>query len=186
MRTSFILTLFIGLTVLSVSACSGKKAEEPAAPTLPPPVAPQATAEILNCGEIQAHAPIDTTAAPNTGLGTVNVMHEHDIPKFKPGCPKINAKVGTRFGIHVLVSGHSGQSIIILKTRVTHPAITNPATGVATMVDEWQSPMNSGIARYAGWSFDKPWELVPGEWKMEILEGERVIAAQNFTVSIKK
>ena len=145
---------------------------------------PPVSAEIVECGEIEAIKPIDTTKAPDTGLGYVSVMQELERPKFKPGCPKVKAKLGTRFGIEVLVSSPGGQSIVALKTRVTHPAMRNPQTGPVTTVDQWESPMNAGIPRYAGWSFDKPWELVSGAWRMEILEADRVIASQDFAVTV--
>ncbi len=48
-------------------------------------------------------------------------------------------------------------------------------------------PTNVGITRYAGWSFDKPWELVPGRWRFEILDDDnKVLAAQDFVVTVKK
>jgi len=146
-----------------------------------------AGAKIVNCGEIEARAPMGTTAAPNTELGYVNVLPELETPKFKPGCPNIEAKLGTRFGIHVVASGSARFSIVPLVTRVTHPEIRNPESGQDTSVDQWASPMNSGIARYTGWSFDKPWEVVPGRWRIEILDAEdNVLAAQDFTVTLKK
>ena len=55
-------------------------------------------------------------------------------------------------------------------------------TGRTTTVDEWDNPMNSGFARFTGWAFEQPWELVPGPWKIEMLLGDRVLAAQDFQV----
>ena len=147
---------------------------------------PRATAKIVNCGEISAQKQAGTTSAPNTELGYVGIMHELDSPKFKPGCPKINAQPGTRFGVQLLVSAQSGQSIVPLTTRVYHPPIENPETGRSTTMDEWASPMNAGIPRYSGWSFEKPWELVPGRWRIEVMDRGVVIAAQDFDVSVAK
>lgn len=141
-----------------------------------------AKAKVVNCGEVIAHKSPGTESASGTQAGYVNIMHELDHPKFKPGCPNIKAKVGTRFGIQVLVESHSGLSILPLSTRVTHPEIRNPQTGSAATIDEWNSPMNAGIPRYTGWKFDKPWELVRGAWKIEILDGDVVIASQDFNV----
>jgi hypothetical protein len=58
----------------------------------------------------------------------------------------------------------------------------NPETGVTQTVDEWNSPMNVGIPRYAGWSFDNPWELVGGRWVIELFENARPIMRQEFIV----
>jgi len=73
------------------------------------------------------------------------------------------------------------------RTRVTHPEIRDPETSKAATVDQWESPMDAGITRYAGWSFDKPWELVPGRWRFEILDNDnKILAAQDFVVTVKK
>jgi len=144
-----------------------------------------AAAKILQCGEIEARAPVRTTEAPDTELGYVNVMHELEKPVFKSGCPHVSAAMGTRFGIELLVEGAKGQSIVPLTTRVTHPEMKHPGTGGVVTVDSWASPMNSGIPRYTGWKFDNRWELVPGKWTFDILDGEKVIATQEFEVSVE-
>jgi hypothetical protein len=142
--------------------------------------------KILNCGEIEGTPSGRTTAAPQTALGYVNVMPELDAPRFKPGCPKIEAAIGTRFGIQVVAKGPAVLEIVPLVTRVTHPEIRNPQQQPST-VEQWSSPLNSGIPRYAGWQFDQPWELVAGRWRIEILDSENtVVAAQDFDVTLKK
>ena len=142
-------------------------------------------AEIVGCGEVEGAVSTRTVEAPDTALGYVNVMPELETPAFKPGCPNIEAKLGTRFGVRVVARGAAG-SIVPLVTRVTHPEIRNPENAQTTTVDQWSSPMNSGIPRYAGWSFDKPWELVAGRWRIEILDAaNKVLAAQDFSVTVK-
>ena len=174
-------TGFIGLLLGILCGCSSK----PIVPAPSPPVR-TATAQILKCGEIEAKPPSNVKYEPDTQLGFVNVLDPNVNPKFKPGCPQVKGKVGTRFGIHVLAEGAGGLSIIPLTTRVTHPVMINPNNGREVTVDSWASPMNSGIARYTGWKFDNEWELVPGKWTMEILDGETVIAGQEFEVSVDR
>ena len=36
---------------------------------------------------------------------------------------------------------------------------------------------------YSGYSFDDPWEIVPGTWRFEIWLGGRKMAEQSFNVS---
>ncbi len=145
-----------------------------------------ATAEIVNCGEIQGAPSVGTIAAPQTAVGHVRAMPALATPTFKPGCPNIEAAVGTRFGIQVVAKGAPGLETVSLVTRVTHPEMRNPKSGQATTVDQWASPMNAGIPRVTGWSFDEPWELVPGRWRIEILDEEnKVLAAKVFVVSVK-
>jgi len=170
------------LCLVSLASCSqGKEAESQASGQS----TASASAEIVNCGEIEAVSALGTTPAPQTALGYVRVMPELETPKFKPGCPNIEAALGTRFGVQVLAKGPG--LIVPLVTRVTHPEIRDPETGKAATVDQWESPMDAGITRYAGWSFDKPWELVPGRWRFEILDNDnKVLAAQDFVVTVKK
>ena len=145
------------------------------------------TAEIVNCGEIQGAPSVGTTAAPQTATGYVRTMPGEETPTFKPGCPNIEAAVGTRFGIQVVAKGAPGLKAVPLVTRVTHPEMRNPKSGEATTVDQWASPMNAGIPRVTGWSFDEPWELVPGRWRIEMLdEAGKVLAAKDFVVTVKK
>jgi hypothetical protein len=44
------------------------------------------------------------------------------------------------------------------------------------------SQLAVGAASYTGYSFDLDWEFVPGVWTLEVLQGERQLAALSFTV----
>lgn len=143
--------------------------------------------EIINCGEIDAAPSTAQQDEPQTVHGHINVMDEFENPTFKPGCPTIQAKVGTRFGIHVLVKGEgNGLVLYDLVTRVTHPPLTNPTTQKTSTVDEWQSPMNFGIPRFAGWQFEEEWELIPGKWTIEILHKNTSVASKEFNVVVEQ
>jgi hypothetical protein len=143
----------------------------------------QITIDLVNCGEIDAAPSIGQQDEPQTVNGHVNVMDALENPKFKPGCPDVLAKIGTRFGIQVLVHGEKkGHVLHDLTTRVTHPPITNPATKKTSTTDEWQSPMNIEIPRFAGWQFEDTWELIPGKWKIEIMHKGESLVSKEFTV----
>jgi hypothetical protein len=145
----------------------------------PPPI----TATIVLAGAVEA-AHTGSVAAPGTSLGVVRVVPADAMPNFLPGGTDINARLGTDMGIEVVIKGPKFGSVVPLSTRVTHPPFQNPATGKLATVERWDSPMNAGIPRFAGWVFDQPWELVPGTWTIEILEGEHPLVAQKFTVTI--
>jgi hypothetical protein len=121
-------------------------------------------------------------AAPDTSLGHVH-SGRFD-PTFVSEGPVVSAKLGTSFGIQVVIEGAPKMAVVALRTRVTHPPLTNPHTESTQTVDEWASPMNAGIPRYVGWSFDNPWELVGGAWVFELLDGERVILRQEFSLNV--
>ena len=140
--------------------------------------------DIVNCGEIENSPSIAFQEEKETIHGHLFVMDSLETPSFKPGCPKIVAKIGTQFGIQVQVNGSPDSAIANLRTRVTHPLMRNPKTEEEGTQDEWDSPMNIGYARYAGWQFEEDWELLPGAWKIEILHKDKVLASQEFTVEI--
>ena len=140
-------------------------------------------ATLVACGEIETNPSVATQEEKQTVHGYVFVMGAEETPHFKPGCPHITAKIGTQFGIQLQVNGSPELAIANVVTRVTHPPITNPETQKSSTVDQWDSPMNIGYARYAGWQFEDPWELVPGKWVIEILRGSKVLLRQEFEVA---
>jgi hypothetical protein len=142
------------------------------------------TAEVVAAGAtIATHE--GAVPAPDTSLGSVRVVPPLEVPDFQPGGTVIHARLNTCMGIEVVVKGGDDGSVVALRTRVSHPPILNPSTGKTTTVDAWDSPMNIGIPRYAGWIFDHPWELVPGTWTIAILDGHRILTSRNFTVSVE-
>lgn len=172
----------------------------PAAQALPPPpaAAPAAPepapassalleirAEILDAGAVNLKN-VGKKEASDTQAGTVNVVDPQANPTFLPGGTAIKAAVGTKFGISVRLSGAPPEAILPVSTRVTHPLIKDPKTGKSGTEDTWESPMNVGIPRFTGWSFDNAWEIVPGRWTIELLHGDSVLAAKDFTVSKRR
>ena len=142
------------------------------------------SAEILSAGAT-ASSSKGTRSAPETSLGWVHLVPNNSDLHFLPGGTIIAAELGMSFGIKLILHGPPKMTIVPLRTRVTHPPITNSTSGVTTTVDEWDSPMNVGIPRYIGWSFDNSWELVPGVWVMELLDHQRPILAQQFTITTR-
>ncbi|HEY0781269.1 MAG TPA: DUF3859 domain-containing protein [Thermoanaerobaculia bacterium] len=144
---------------------------------------PRVTAEILGAGAtVTTH--VRDVAAPHTSSGHVHEVPAVWTPEFLPGGTAVQARLGTSMGIEVQVKGAPLGSIVTLRTRVTHPPLTNPATRRTTTRDEWTTEMNALIPRYAGWAFAEPWELVPGRWTIELLQGDRTIASQDFEVTV--
>lgn len=119
--------------------------------------------------------------APGTTEGSVGTVHDTTV---FPGGTDLCAQVGTSFGMHVLVHSAIADWITPLVTRVTHPPITDPVTSKQTTVEEWDSPMDSGTPRYAGWAFEKPAELVPGRWRIDILRDGVAVAGRDFTIRL--
>ncbi len=124
------------------------------------------SAQVISCGEF-------ADPAPN------NVQSEIQI---QGDCRQIQAKLGNNFGIKVLLKGTPPGEIPFLTARMTHPPISNPESGKTTTVDEWEAVVPLGSAEVVSWRFDFPWELVAGEWLLQVLDEEHVLAEQKFAV----
>jgi hypothetical protein len=42
--------------------------------------------------------------------------------------------------------------------------------------------VNLGEKNFYGFGFDKPWEIIPGEWKFEIKHNDAVLAQKTLVV----
>jgi hypothetical protein len=160
-----------------VAACAGRQAPK----TQVPPV----TAKILGAGSVLTQSTGERVPAPDTAEGTVGEVEAYWTPEFLAPPDQVRARLGTSIGIQVLVEGREFLEVVPLRTRVTHPRITDPKTGKTSRVDEWDSPMNARFPRFAGWRYDNPWELVPGKWTIALVHEGRVIARQKFRVKIE-
>jgi Domain of unknown function (DUF3859) len=137
-------------------------------------------AEIVEFGKFNAVA--HTIApAPQTTLGSIKgTTQEVLIEKTT----KIEAFLGTRFGIRFKLIGEPAGEVVTCTIRGTHPKFTNPASGRTTEVDQWESKRHIGEAEYTGFSFESRWELVPGRWTIQVVYDSKVVAEKTFDVTI--
>jgi hypothetical protein len=144
--------------------------------------AEEVSAVILDYGEIEPPAEDAPMASKDSHTGYLHVMNAYDRPRFKPSNDKehIAVRIGTHFGIFVQVKGGPHLEVVPVRTRWTHPKFSDGA-----QIEEWDSPMNSGLGRYAGWIMEKQEELLAGDWKVEILYQGKVIAEQTFHISVE-
>lgn len=190
-----------GCAAFAMCACAARQPLAPAPPPAPVSVStaspagrpsrPAPVAQALSSAPITAtFVAVGEITAPTNGViqapGTsVGVVHKIDVdPIFlASGQTTIAVQLGTQFGVEVLVEGAPHGQVVGLHTRVTHPPIKSPSATAATTVDEWFSPMNADIPRHTGWSFDNPWEIVPGHWQIEILYQGETLASQGFEIT---
>lgn len=120
--------------------------------------------------------------AADTSAGHVHMLHDRLDPALRNQTDRIPGRVGVHFGFRFQVDGSPQLAVIPLRVRVLHPAFTNPSTGRSWKTDEWDAPGNIGIPRFTGWAFDEPYEVVPGEWTIQVLMKGRVIAKKKFRI----
>ena len=99
---------------------------------------------------------------------------------------EIQAKQGLRFGVDFEIHGISGTSASVGAT-MEHPAIVKPDGSSTTQsVDQMGPfPVAAGAMKSSyGFTFDHPYELVPGDWKIKITFQGQVVTQQSFHITI--
>ena len=142
-----------------------------------------ARAEIVEYGVFQKVAPDPDVEAPKSLTGEIHGVVE---AKLQEQTATIVAAVGTSFGIRVKFVGEPQDETITCSFRWIRPKLTDPATGKTTDRDEWQSQLQIGHGRYAGYTFDAPWELVSGKWKLEVVYQGKIVTEKIFEVVATK
>ena len=87
------------------------------------------------------------------------------------------------FGFRYRVDGPESGTPVDLTLAVTFPEAVHPPAALGPLKrHQHKSLLPVGTVSYTGYSFDLDWEFVPGVWTLEVLEGERELAALSFTV----
>ena len=109
-------------------------------------------------------------------------VDEVPMVKLKERTTIIPAALGTTFGITVkLIGGPTGERVNCWITWL-HPKLTNPETGQASDRSDFPSLWPIGEVTPTGFTFEHPWELVPGTWTVRVIWDWRVVAEKTFNV----
>jgi hypothetical protein len=124
---------------------------------------------------------IDQVATPGTASGQTSVL---DSVVFYESSRRVPARIGVQFGVrYSIIGAPAGQEAIIrTKWLVPAPGMRNPRTGVVTRVDEADETVVIGTDRLAGYKFSQAWEVVPGNWTLELWSNDRKLGSVTFTV----
>jgi hypothetical protein len=121
--------------------------------------------------------------ARGTSLGYINIL---DNIKLVKETDIISAAVGTQFGIRYIVEGEPDGAKVEILVKVLHPRTVNPKNNKEVTLDQWSAYPTIGKTSYSGWHFEYGWELVPGEWIIQLWYGDRKLAEQAFTIHAKR
>ncbi len=93
-------------------------------------------------------------------------------------------QLGVHFGFHYTVVGAPAGAMAPLRmvTYFPPPGLRNPKAPQPILRHEYTRNTAIGLSQFHDYSFDDPWELVPGTWTMEIWYGDRKLLSQSFTV----
>jgi Domain of unknown function (DUF3859) len=114
-----------------------------------------------------------------TGPGTDSLEYVRFVD-FKHEIP---GQVGISFGIQYVIHSKPKGKPIEVTGIIVYPeeGLTSPEGEVYNRSEETMS-VNLGEKHFYGFGFDKPWEIVPGEWKFQIRHNQSVLAQKTLIV----
>jgi hypothetical protein len=123
----------------------------------------------------------ETLAAPGTAAGAEKVVED---VVFVQKTTRVPARLKTSFGVRFVVVGAPKGQEVALEERwlLPAPGLRNPQTGNVHRQEANAIKLKIGDKAYRGYGFDEEWELVPGDWTVEIWSGRRKLLSQTFTV----
>lgn len=97
---------------------------------------------------------------------------------------KIPAEIGTSFGIRFLVQGKPKGDVVNLKTVLLFPksGLRHPKTDKIYHKLEGPNRCMIGEKSYTGFEFEQEWNLVPGEWKIQLWYNGKMMTEKAFSV----
>ncbi len=137
--------------------------------------------DILEYGEFKAYS-VKRKNAENTSIGKMTVLKEIEL--FKQ-TNTIEGSIGTQFGVKYFINGSPEGANVPLSVRMVHPKTINPDTQQISTIDEWIAKNKIGSSNFSGWIFEYKWEIVPGEWTIQLLYDGEILAEKKFTVQKK-
>ena len=139
---------------------------------------------ILSCLTIAAFGVACGQSANEESLRIVDFgiyRADRENPELLSVTDRIPATVGTVFGVRMVLDAETTAS---LSFRWTFPAMQNPANGQIwtemTGIREFSSDRAYPfLAR-----INSEWEAVPGDWTLQVLRSEQVVAEKVFRVFV--
>ncbi|WP_439574301.1 DUF3859 domain-containing protein [Phreatobacter sp.] len=141
--------------------------------------APAAAVEIVDWGIVE-RAPVIGTTPSDTLVGRNRLIDPDATVVIAERTTTIAACLGTRFGILFRATGRTGPAGTAIDVTVHHPEQIAP-DGRRRSLSRWRAQAFAQT-RYAGWHFDKRYELVPGTWTFVLSAGGRELARRSFTL----
>ncbi|MCA9791433.1 MAG: DUF3859 domain-containing protein [Candidatus Eremiobacteraeota bacterium] len=117
---------------------------------------------------------------------TTGTIHAVEGVRLQRRTQEVVARKGTRFGIQFVGEGEGfdRKGIVV---RVLHPPMKNPKTGKFTTADQWPAEAQVGISHFTGWLFENDWELVEGDWAIQLIDDQgQLIDQKRFRVLLPR
>lgn len=97
----------------------------------------------------------------------------------------LKGKVGLKFGIEYFIEGEdktSKNDEAIFYCRIKHPELVNPASNekASETIERKLNWLNTASFDY--YSFEQEWEVQPGTWTFQIMEGDNLLLERFFEI----
>ena len=137
------------------------------------------SARILSYGEVSATRETGVRD-PKTveGVGAVKVWEDAAVVRQTS---RIEARLCGRFGVTFVVDGIGPRGTLDVTVQSRHPPLVGP-DGRADPGVRYLKTVAAGQPGVFGFTFDQPWEMVPGTWTFSVEHGGKVLAEQSFEV----
>ena len=117
---------------------------------------------------------------PAVAQGSDAVVMVED-PRIVRRTNRVEAQLCRRFGFMFTMENLAAGETVDLTVSTVHPPILQPSGHISTGVT-YQMAVDGSRPGLVGFSFDEPWELVPGTWTFTVSLGSRVLAEQAYEV----
>ncbi|MCZ6501263.1 MAG: DUF3859 domain-containing protein [Gammaproteobacteria bacterium] len=136
-------------------------------------------AEITAFGVFEGYGKKFERGYTSTGPGTDSL----DYVRFVDFTNEIPGKVGISFGIQYVIHSRPKGALIEVIGIIVYPGegLISPQGDVYNRSQETMS-VKLGEKNFYGFGFDRPWEIVPGEWEFQIRHNDAVLAHKTLTV----
>jgi hypothetical protein len=138
--------------------------------------------ELLGFGIFKKITTLDSGTLSLAGRGVSRASDKrHAVPAaLVEFTTKVPAQIGTSFGFRVAYHGQNAGALVHCTAKCLHPKLTDPASGRSSEVEQFDASSVSGREEYVGYTLDKAWKLVPGEWKMQLWVGSKLMVEKTF------
>jgi hypothetical protein len=122
-----------------------------------------------------------TVDGQDTGARTISEVKNWRIVETTN---KIPAKIGTSFGVEYFVSGSPNDSKVNIIEKWVFPSkgILNPRDNKTYYNYEAQATIPPGTRRFIYMGLENEYDLIPGEWTLQLFYGDRKLAEKTFFV----
>jgi hypothetical protein len=118
-------------------------------------------------------------AVPGVITGAIDylhTLHHLDSTRSVPG------RVGVTFGFRYVLQGAVGEIPLTIVMHYPEPGARDPTTGLVHHVDRYTESAIAGSQTGEFYSLDTMGEIVTGRWTLEVWDGGRKLASQDFWI----